>query len=1212
MITSTHPCREELFAFLVGTLSEEAADTLADHVESCTVCQTALATMDESEDELVAMLRRQEGAGPYAREPQCQAAIERVRTVEGALVTRGGGGDEPVLNPAILLQLGEYEVLEKLGQGGMGAVYKARHTRLKRIVALKVLPPEKTDDPRAIARFEREMEAVGQLVHPNIVQAHDARKIDGTYLLVMEYVDGIDLAEVSRRLGPLAIAEACELVRQAALGLQYAHEHGLVHRDIKPSNLMLHPSNQTPGGAAAAVKILDLGLALLIEERRDAAVEGELTTAGHPMGTADYIAPEQADDAHSVDIRADVYSLGCTLYKLLTGRAPFSGPPYRTAFDKMMAHCRDPITPIRQVRDDVPEELEAVLQRMLAKEPAERFATPGELAAAIAPLAAGADLAALLARADQQAESPQVTQPPSCTTIPQASSAVQGTDPLGLARRDAAAEPVDAETITLSPKPRFARLRRVPRWAIAAGFLPLLLLLGVVLLIDNTRIEVPDGSEVQVARDGTVTVTLPDGQVQVTRPQPQAAPKRGAQPAATDGQPPSAVPGRVVLTPEPLEIASGEPLSRNALVLQPARLEGLQSWTIETIAHRGSNPVAAFSPDGQTVATICTDPTVRFWNVADGTFLRAIVAHDLSISGLAWCPDGSLLATASADRTVRIWDVASGRRLATFAGKSAFSTIDWSSDPRYLAAGCSDGTVHFWEFTLDSDDADARTRREGWRPVTTGVRTREVPKQGDSIRALQWSPDGKMLATAGIYIVKLWDGHAGTPIPSFQFGKSHAGWSALAWSPDGTRIVIARPDGSPHTGQPQFWSAVTGELLSTGPDGMLATKCLAWSPDGKMVAGWDTFPQGPHSPFSFEADSGNIIVRKSVAAWSCSGLVYSPDSRLLAVSRHMGKVEFCDARSIESLHVLPAHTAQVRLAAWAPGGSAISTSSSESKVLRLVQVTSARSVWETLNRTEAVHLTWLSDRQRLAMSNVVFDGVSGRQVLGLERMPYFSHAACSPTVAVVATYNPPGFTRLDVTQFIDISTGELLREFAGYGQALTWSSDGKSVALGFLTPRRLRPRRGTSASWLGRPTGDCWRPAWTTARFMCSTSIRARCNAPGKATPARSCRWPGSTTAQRWLPARRPKSAFGTPRAICCGRSPTTAAPSRPMAARSPRAGPARCGYGTWKTAAISARCSPCATASTQPSAPRAISPDRPTWHWSSSASCKPTRASRR
>lgn len=756
MPTSTHPSREELLAFLVGTLPEETAETLAEHVESCTVCQATLASLDQSEDELVAMLRRQEGASPYAREPQYRAAIERVRTLEGTAVTMDGGA--PAVHPALLLQMGEYEILEKLGQGGMGAVYKARHTRLKRIVALKVLPPEKIDDPRAIARFEREMEAVGQLVHPNIVQAHDARKIDGTYLLVMEYVEGLDLAQLSRRLGPLAVADACELVRQAAIGLQYAHQHGLVHRDIKPSNLMLHRSSGASGESAASVKILDLGLALLSEDRRDAAVEEDLTTAGNPMGTADYIAPEQAGDAHSVDIRADLYSLGCTLYKLLTGCAPFTGPQYRTAFDKLMAHCRDPIVPVRQVREDVPEELAAIVQRMLAKDPAERFATPGELAAAIAPLAAGADLTALLARADEQSKSTQMIQQPSCTTIPQASSAVQGTDPLGLTRRDEAVEPGDAATVTSSPAAR-SRLRRVPRWAIAAGLLPLLLLLGVVLLIDNTRIEVPDGSEVQVARDGTVTVTLPDGQVQVTRPERQAASKTDAPPAATDEQTASAVPGQVVLTPEPLEIAAGEPLSRTALVLQPAPIEGLQSWTIETIAHRGSDPLAVFSPDSRTVATVCTDPTIRLWDVTSRGLLRAFVAHEGPIRGITWCPDGRLLATASADRSVRIWDAASGRRLATFQGKSGFTCIDWSSDGRRLAAGRTDGTVHFWEFMLATDDPAAWTHRLGWQPVGRSVLTREVSSQG--VHTLRWSPDGKRLATADGRQLGLWDGEQG-------------------------------------------------------------------------------------------------------------------------------------------------------------------------------------------------------------------------------------------------------------------------------------------------------------------------------------------------------------------------------------------------------------------------------------------------------------------
>ena len=300
-------------------------------------------------------------------------------------------------------RLGEYELLAKLGEGGMGAVYKARQVRLDKIVALKVLPKGHASDPQAISRFEREMKAVGRLDHTNIVRAMDARDIDGTTVLVMEYVDGLDLAQVVRRVGPLPIADACELVRQAAVGLQYAHQHGLVHRDIKPSNLMLTrgsaPSSPNrPQDALASssgggvVKILDLGLAMLAAER---AGKGELTASGEAMGTADYMAPEQAQDSHKVDVRADIYSLGCTLFNFLTGHAPFSGPKYESTMQKMMAHVETPPPPVRRFRDDVPQELEAMIQRMLAKDPAERFQRPGEVAEALAPFCSDAKLAGL-------------------------------------------------------------------------------------------------------------------------------------------------------------------------------------------------------------------------------------------------------------------------------------------------------------------------------------------------------------------------------------------------------------------------------------------------------------------------------------------------------------------------------------------------------------------------------------------------------------------------------------------------------------------------------------------------------------------------------------------------------------------------------------------------------------------------------------------------
>jgi serine/threonine protein kinase len=285
-------------------------------------------------------------------------------------------------------QLGPYRLLEKVGRGGAGNVYKARHTALERVVALKLLAEEQSDDPILISRFRREMRIVGQLNHPNIVRPTDAGQIKGIYYLAMDFVEGIDLYGLVRALGPLPIPDACELARQAALGLQHAHEHGLVHRDVKPPNLMLD--------LAGMVKILDLGIARSTSAHTE---EEGLTIHGQVMGTVDFVAPEQAADAASADIRADIYGLGCTLFYLVAGRPPFSGPNYASMANKLVGHKLDPAPAIRSLRPEAPAALEMVLRRMLAKEPADRYATPAEVAAALEPLSEGCDLAGLLSAA---------------------------------------------------------------------------------------------------------------------------------------------------------------------------------------------------------------------------------------------------------------------------------------------------------------------------------------------------------------------------------------------------------------------------------------------------------------------------------------------------------------------------------------------------------------------------------------------------------------------------------------------------------------------------------------------------------------------------------------------------------------------------------------------------------------------------------------------
>jgi serine/threonine protein kinase len=264
-----------------------------------------------------------------------------------------------------------YELLGELGRGGMGVVYKAEHSLMRRTVALKVISRGLTGDPAAVERFRREVRAAARLGHPNVVQAHDAEQAGELHFLVMEFVEGQSLAGLVEREGPLPVEKACDCVRQAALGLAHALERGLVHRDVKPQNLML-----TPGGL---VKVLDFGLASVAAER---GAEGGLTELGQALGTPDYVAPEQIREARSADTRADVYSLGCTLYFLLAGRPPFPGG---SAAEKMAAHLERPPESLAGLRPGLPAELVRVVEKMMTKDPAGRYQTPAEVAAALEP-----------------------------------------------------------------------------------------------------------------------------------------------------------------------------------------------------------------------------------------------------------------------------------------------------------------------------------------------------------------------------------------------------------------------------------------------------------------------------------------------------------------------------------------------------------------------------------------------------------------------------------------------------------------------------------------------------------------------------------------------------------------------------------------------------------------------------------------------------------
>ena len=310
---------------------------------------------------------------------------QKVLTAYQAAMVQRGRADGFFLNG--------YKILDRIGKGQMGGVYKAVHT-LGQLVALKILPASKAKDQHVLGRFQREARLLTQLDHPNVVRAFQVGEAGGVYYIVMEFLEGDTLDDVLDRRKRLPVPEAVRLVTQALAGLQHLHDKRMIHRDLKPANLMLIPA---PGRHEttwdSTVKILDIGLGreLFDEGTPEGQIETQLTVEGAVLGTPDYLAPEQAKDARTADVRADVYSLGCVLYRTVTGRTPY---PDTNIMSQMLRHATESPPPLADFVPDVPRGLQPVLDKMLAKEPDKRFQTPAEAAEALAPFLANAGAAA--------------------------------------------------------------------------------------------------------------------------------------------------------------------------------------------------------------------------------------------------------------------------------------------------------------------------------------------------------------------------------------------------------------------------------------------------------------------------------------------------------------------------------------------------------------------------------------------------------------------------------------------------------------------------------------------------------------------------------------------------------------------------------------------------------------------------------------------------
>jgi WD40 repeat protein len=797
-----------------------------------------------------------------------------------------------------------YHILAPLGAGGMGSVYKAEHRLMERLVALKVINPRLTADAEAVERFRREVKAAARLTHPNIVTAYDAEQAGDTHFLVMEYVEGVSLAHWVQKEGPLPVRRACDFVRQAALGLQHAHEQGMVHRDVKPQNLMLTEARGSP--SADVVKVLDFGLARFASE--NAPVEA-LTQDNAVMGTPDYIAPEQADDPRQADIRADVYSLGCTLYFLLTGQVPF---PRRTVFQKLLAHRVTSPTQVSELRKDVPPELVRLLERMMAKEPAQRFQTPAEVAQALAPFA---------------------SPPPADQTPP---------------RR---------------PWRRLAILGAV----LGAG----LVLLGAVFTLQTKQgtltVNVPEG-DVKVLVDGEEKIVIDSrkvGRVEL-RPGPHAlVVKRGEEELYTEAFTLKSG-GAVVVearwqpkaaAPQPADSAGPPPpLARSAFDdLRPERISAYELAQAGggdpkrappgLVAVLGDSRLmnwhtvseVAFADGGKTVLSAGLDGTVRAWDratgqchhllPADGFFSRQtdaveimavdekgtilVTSHDLHGLIRLWdlttwqekdplpyrggiaalSGNGKVLAHASGPtlQVAELAELAAGKPPRRCRGHTGpIDRIALSRDGRLLASAAHDGTVRLWD-------------------AATGNELRTLDGHRGNVLAVAFSPDGGRLAGATEDLaVLVWEVDSGKVERTLRGQKSQA--TAVAFSPDGKSLASAGND-------LKVWDVEQGKdrlTLPGWPSRVRST--ISFSPDGKVLA-W-----GHDQVITLlDAASGEELPGP-LSAGHFFHLAVSPDGKTLAAATRDRKLEIRDVASGEKLQTLSGFSRDILPMNFSPDG----------------------------------------------------------------------------------------------------------------------------------------------------------------------------------------------------------------------------------------------------------------------------------------------------
>jgi WD40 repeat protein/tRNA A-37 threonylcarbamoyl transferase component Bud32 len=968
-----------------------------------------------------------------------QAHFPDPRSLAGELVRRGW------LTPYQINQLfrgrgsslllGQYVLLERLGEGGMGQVLKARHQKLDRMAAVKVIRSERLSNPTIVERFQREARAAARLSHPNIVTVYDADEVGGTHFFAMEYVEGTDLAKLVKEKGPLPVAVACDYVRQAALGLQHAHEQGLVHRDIKPANLFLAARAGGPPPADGVIKILDMGLARLqgrLEESGDAT--DPLTQEGAVMGTPDYMAPEQATDSHRADIRADLYSLGATLYYLLTGRAPFADG---TLANKLLRLQMEEAPPVERLRPDVPPGVAAVVRKLLAKRPEQRCQTPAELARNLEPFCRAAVAVAVLAPAG--AGGPAIPAIPLGPHDPTAAwSGHPVAIPVGKGVEDTI-PPAEAESAaslpqTTAPLPRaWAGKHRLRLVAGAAALAALVLLVVLVVRRTNDRIT---GS----GDKGT-------------------GPDQSGQPSAFDARiltgmkrAPNPFPEYTERLPEEMVGSLGDLWGRHwgAVRSVAFRPDGklaasggednlIRLWDAQTLEPRGILPgltfpvhALAFSPNGKTLASCCdrSDFRVWLWDL-ETKKIAYLEGHGNIVTQLAFSTDGKWLLSAGQDQVVYRWDVATRQHNPPLTLPPGVLCVALSPDGRHVLSGHADKTLRLW---------DLDTRQE-----------RALPGHTEVIDAVTFSPDGSRAVSISRNdgSVRLWDVEQGKQLQ--QWVGNLGSPDGLAFTPNGERIAWISANNAIIVIDAKTL-AVVGQLspgnlagLALSPDNHRA---LVFGPGQTILRLWDL-----GTGVQVRAPSGHVRAVASVA--------FAPDGHYLLSGSHDSTVTLWDLESQRSVGGF-AHGTPVYSVAISPDGKYALAGGTEAgndhKTLRF---------WEIDRRQLAVSLdanpnattmsVAFSSDGRLALSGGGGDAPQLRLWDVEKRVEARPFAKLDESITGVAFL--PGTRQAvsggaqKVVRLWDVDTGKEVRSLVGHTDAVTsvaGSPAGRHVLSGSL------------------------------------------------------------------------------------------------------------------------------------------------------------------